>query len=150
MRINQLKMLIRKCVEEDIENIMEIEKNSFEYPYSRSIFRDYLSSDFFLVAEKDSTIVGYILAEKREDEGLIVSIAVSPDHRLQGVGASLIEQIQKRMDVKTFFLIVRDSNQEAQIFYDKLDFSKITKIEGYYQNKEDGILMQKTVKKKIN
>ncbi len=141
--MTQSKMLIRKCEEEDLEKILEIEKKSFEYPYSRCIFKDYLSSDFFLVAEKDSTIIGYIIGEKREDEGLIVSIAVSYDHRLQGVGTSLMEEIQKMMDVKTFILIVRETNQEAQIFYDKLGFSQIMRIENYYQNDEDGILMQK-------
>ncbi|MBS3782745.1 MAG: ribosomal protein S18-alanine N-acetyltransferase [Candidatus Thermoplasmatota archaeon] len=143
-------MLIRKCVEEDLEKILEIEEKSFEYPYSRGIFEDFLSSDFFLLAEEDSTIFGYILAEAREEDGVIVSIAVLPGHRLQGVGTSLMEEVQKRMDVKRFFLIVRESNRGAQIFYDKLGFSKITRIEDYYQNDEDGILMQKPGKKKIN
>jgi len=136
-------MLIRKCENEDLEEVLEIEKNSFEYPYSREIFKDYLSTDFFIVAEEDSTIIGYILGEKREDEGVIVSIAVSPEYRLQGVGTSLMEEIQRKMDVNRFFLIVRESNREAQIFYDKFGFSKIMRIEDYYQNDEDGILMQK-------
>ncbi|MFW5945913.1 MAG: ribosomal protein S18-alanine N-acetyltransferase [Candidatus Natronoplasma sp.] len=139
-------MLIRKCLEEDLEKILEIERKSFEYPYSREILEDFLSSDFFLLAEEDSTILGYILAEEREGDGVIVSIAVSPDHRLQDVGTSLMEEVQKRMDVKEFFLIVRESNRGAQIFYDKLGFSKITRIEDYYQNDEDGVLMQKAGK----
>lgn len=141
-------MLIRKCEKEDIEKILEIEQKSFEYPYSREIFEDYISNEFFLLAEEDSKIIGYILAERREEDGVIVSIAVSPDNRLQGIGTSLMGAIQKKMNVRRFFLIVRESNRGAQIFYDNLGFSKITKIDNYYQNDEDGILMQK--KKKIN
>jgi len=125
---------------------MEIERTSFDYPYSREIFEDNLNSDFFIVAEEDSTVIGYILGEEREDEGVIVSLAVSPDHRLQGVGTSLMKKVQRKMDVNRYFLIVRDSNREAQIFYDRLGFSKITKIKDYYQNDEDGILMQKAGK----
>jgi len=136
-------MLIRKCEKEDIEKILEIEQKSFEYPYSREIFEDYISNEFFLLAEEDSKIIGYILAERREEDGVIVSIAVSPDNRLQGIGTSLMEAIQKKMKVRRFFLIVRESNRGAQIFYDNLGFSKITKIDNYYQNDEDGILMQK-------
>jgi len=136
-------MLIRKCEKEDIEKILEIEQKSFEYPYSREIFEDYISNEFFLLAEEDSKIIGYILAERREEDGVIVSIAVSPDNRLQGIGTSLMEAIQKKMNVRRFFLIVRESNRGAQIFYDNLGFSKITKIDNYYQNDEDGILMQK-------
>ncbi len=141
-------MLIRKCEEEDLEKILVIERTSFDYPYSREIFEDYVNSDYFIVAEQDSKIIGYVLGEEREEEGVIVSIAVSPAHRLRGVGTSLMKKIQRKMDVNRFFLIVRESNREAKIFYDKLGFSKITKIEDYYQKDEDGILMQKEVMKK--
>ncbi len=140
-------MLIRKCEEKDIDQILKIERKSFEYPYSQEIFKDYISNDFFLLAEEDSKVIGYILAEKREVDGVIVSIAVSPDYRLQGIGTSLMEKVLKEMNVRRFFLIVRESNQGAQIFYDNLGFSKITKLEDYYQNDEDGILMQKSIKK---
>ncbi|MEF8833021.1 MAG: ribosomal protein S18-alanine N-acetyltransferase [Candidatus Thermoplasmatota archaeon] len=140
-------MLIRKCEEEDLEKILEIERKSFEYPYSREIFEDYISNNFFLLAEEDSKIIGYILAEEREGDGVIISIAVSPDQRLKGIGTSLMEEVLNKMDVERFFLIVRISNEEAQMFYDKLDFTKITKIEEYYQNDEDGILMYKPGKK---
>lgn len=149
MFINK-NMLIRKFEEKDLDRILEIERKSFEYPYSREIFEDYISNDFFLIAEVNSKIIGYILAEKRDGEGVVISIAVSPENRLQGVGTSLMETVQKKMDVERFFLIVRESNRGAQIFYDELGFSKITKIEEYYQNDEDGILMQKSIKKKIN
>jgi len=128
---------------------MKIEKDSFKYPYSRDTFEDYLSTDFFIVAEEDE-IIGYILGEEREGDGVIVSIAVSPDYRLQGVGTILMEEIQSRMDVRRFFLIVRESNRGAQIFYHQLGFSEITKIENYYQNDENGILMEKAGDKKIN
>ncbi len=140
-------MLIRKCEGKDIDQILKIERKSFEYPYSQEIFKDYISNDFFLLAEEDSKVIGYILAEKREVDGVIVSIAVSPDYRLQGIGTSLMEKVLKEMNVRRFFLIVRESNQGAQIFYDNLGFSKITKLEDYYQNDEDGILMQKSIKK---
>lgn len=138
-----LRMIIRKCKEEDLLEVMEIEKESFSHPYSRGVFEDYLSSDLFLVAEDEQKIIGYILAERRDGQGVIVSIAVSLDRRHEGVGTSLMETVMDKMDVERFFLIVRVKNREAQLFYEDLGFAKVTRIESYYSNDDDGFLMQR-------
>ncbi|MFP4185857.1 MAG: ribosomal protein S18-alanine N-acetyltransferase [Thermoplasmata archaeon] len=138
-------MIIRRCEDGDLESVMDIERESFPFPYSQEIFEDYLSSDHFLVAEEDGDVIGYILGEKREGQGVIVSIAVSSDRRHEGVGTSLMERVMDQMDVERFFLIVRLKNRGAQLFYEELGFSKITTIEDYYLNGDTGILMQKEV-----
>lgn len=141
-------MIIRKCEKGDLTGLMEIERESFSFPYSQEIFEDYLSSDLFMVAEDRGKVIGYILAEKREGQGVIVSIAVSSDRRHEGVGTSLMESVMDKINVGRFFLIVRAKNRTAQLFYENLGFSKITRIEGYYSNGDDGFLMQKKAEKK--
>lgn len=144
-----IRMNIRRCSPRDIEHVLEIEHESFSSPYSREIFEDYLSSDLFLVVEKDEEVIGYILADKREDQGVIISIAVQPNSRNEGIGTSLMETAQEKMkDVERYFLIVRTSNIGAQLFYEKLGYSKVAKIEDYYSDGEEGLLMQKSNEKK--
>lgn len=137
-------MSIRRCEKKDLDKVMEIEENSFDYPYSREVFEDHLSSDLFLVIENEKgKIVGYILAEDQTDYGMIISIAVSPSHREKGFGRSLLEGVQNKIDADDYLLTVRVSNQEALEFYDKVGFSNVGKIEGYYQNDEKALLMHK-------
>ncbi len=136
-------MLIRKVEERDIDDVVEIENDSFSSPYPREIFLDYLSSDYFLLSEDDDEITGYILAEKRYGHGVIVSLAVKSERRLEGIGTSLMESVMDKMEAKRYFLIVRKSNTEARLFYPTLGFSEVTSVDNYYSNGEDGILMQK-------
>ncbi len=142
-------MSIRKCKKGDLEDVIKIEKDSFEYPYPDEVFYQYLGSDLFLVHEDDDhEVTGYVMGEKRDGYGIIVSIAVSPTQRLEGVGTSLMEAVQKAMDVDNFFVIVRPSNEKAVEFYKKLDFFREGKINDYYKNKESGIVMKKVKNRK--
>ncbi len=119
---------------------MRIEKKSFNYPYPKGIFKDYLGDSLFLVAG-DADVVGYIIGEEDKSHGLIVSIAIMPSRRSEGIGTALMKSVQKRAGVDTFFVTVRPSNKDAIRFYRKLNFSKIGRIKDYYKNGEDGIVL---------
>ncbi len=134
-------MLIRKCEQRDLDEVMNIEEQSFDHPYPYRIFEEYLGDELFLVAE-DEEVVGYIIGEEDEEHGLIVSIAVSPLRRSEGIGTELMRSVQERMDVDTFFVTVRPSNKSAIRFYKGLNFSKAGMIRDYYENDEDGILLK--------
>lgn len=134
-------MLIRKCEERDLEKVMSIEKRSFDNPYPARIFKEYLGDELFLVAEYEE-VVGYIIGEENEVHGMIVSIAVFPSHRFEGIGAELMRSVEKKMEVDTFFVTVRPSNKGAIQFYEGLDFSKVGMIRDYYANGEDGMVLK--------
>ncbi|HEC88353.1 MAG TPA: ribosomal-protein-alanine N-acetyltransferase [Thermoplasmata archaeon] len=134
-------MKIRKCKREDLEDVYEIERVSFPYPYPKIIFYDYIEKLFFVAEEKEK-IIGYVIAD--DERSLIVSIAVHPEYRNKGYGKKLMEHVLKLMKGKVF-LQVRKSNKSAISFYHKMGFKEIKEIEKYYMNGENAILMFKKI-----
>ncbi|HDN95778.1 MAG: ribosomal-protein-alanine N-acetyltransferase [Thermoplasmata archaeon] len=134
-------MKIRRCREEDLEDVYKIETLSFKFAYPRLLFYDYLKKLFF-VLEDEGKIIGYVMAD--EERNLIVSIAVHPDYRRKGYGKMLMEHVLKFMKGKVI-LQVRKSNEAAINFYKKLGFRRVGEIRKYYIDGEDAILMSKMI-----
>ncbi len=136
-------MEIREFSIEDLRDVVGIEKLSFEYPYSKKIFEMYAGSELFLVALDEGEFVGYVIGEVREGEGWIISVAVDPDSRRDGVGTELMRAVMERMDASDYFLTVRVGNDEAFGFYSELGFEPVGLASGYYENGDDAVLMKK-------
>ncbi len=138
-------MDIRVCEEKDLEPIVEIEKESFDHPYSPYIFEKFLGSDIFLLAEVDEKVVGYIMGDIRGEYGLLVSIAVLPDFRREGIGTRLIDELIERMDVPSLRLTLRPHNRGAFDFYKNMGFRYVGVIKDYYKNDDNAIVMEKSL-----
>jgi len=85
-------VIIRKADKKDLNEIFKIEVSSFKNPYPRQYleFLMIITPDFFLVAEENNEIIGYVVGIIRKNKtGHIVSIAVSPKHRRKKVGQKL-------------------------------------------------------------
>ncbi|MFW6144278.1 MAG: ribosomal protein S18-alanine N-acetyltransferase [Candidatus Natronoplasma sp.] len=136
-------MEIREFSIEDLRDVVEIERLSFEYPYSKKIFKMYAGSELFLVALAEGEVVGYVIGEVRDGEGWIISVAVDPDFRRDGVGTELMQAVMERMDVSDYFLTVRVGNRGAMEFYSELGFEPVGLVDGYYENGDDAVLMKK-------
>lgn len=109
----------------------------------------------FLVAEVNGKIVGYIMCRMESGvssfglrwvkKGHIVSVAVLPSHRRQGVATQLISQAVEAMatkyDAKEVILEVRVTNTPAISLYQKLGFIKARNLRAYYRDGEDALLM---------
>lgn len=134
---------IRNCSAKDLERILEIENECFEHPYPEYVFQEYLDSDLFLVAENEEYILGYIMSDVRESEGVIISIAVDTPFQRNGIGKRLIEKTIERLSIEYIVLTVRTNNEGAQKFYERLDFDRLYVIDEYYENDEDAIVMGK-------
>ena len=130
-------MIVRKCREEDVDEVYEIEKVSFLRPYPKLFFHHYLSEHFF-VAERNGKIVGYIIADIKRN--LIVSLAVHPSFRRRGYGRALMQHVMDYMRGE-ILLQVRKSNESAIKFYEKMGFRKKGELRGYYTDGEDAVIM---------
>jgi ribosomal protein S18 acetylase RimI-like enzyme len=69
---------ISNCNYEDIDAILEIEKRSFKFPYSKQTFWYYIATHNagFLVARDGEEITGYVMFSYEDAKATIVSIAV--------------------------------------------------------------------------
>ena len=84
--------------------------------------------DLFLLAEYEGALVGAVLGGFDGRRGLVYHLAVAENHRNRGVGALLMEELEKRLRAKgcirTYLLVTRD-NAEAIAFYEKGGWQKM-------------------------
>jgi ribosomal-protein-alanine N-acetyltransferase len=131
----------------DIENVIAIERASFQFPWSTRFFLDELQVDCArsILAEVEGRIVGYVLFWFLPKEVDIHNIAVHPNFRRQGIGRLLLEQVvaaARRQDRVRVTLDVRFSNAPAQNLYRSFGFVTRGVRKGYYSdNGEDAVVM---------
>jgi len=135
---------------EHIDDIMIIEKLSFNIPWSRNAFFEEIqnnNSSRYLVAKFKGRIAGYIGMWKVLDEGHITNIAVHPEYRGNGIGSLLLEglvALARTEEISSLTLEVRRSNKAALHLYGKYGFEVAGNRKGYYaDNGEDAIIMWK-------
>jgi ribosomal-protein-alanine N-acetyltransferase len=144
--------LLRACELGDLAQVGRIEKASFpERPYSRLDFVAYLltARDGFIVASKDGSVVGYVIAVSQGREGSIQSIAVSPDSRGKGVGEMLMRSAIDRLAGKCgrMHLLVDANNEAAIRLYRKLSFEETGRVvKKYYPNGGDAVEMARDLR----
>jgi [ribosomal protein S18]-alanine N-acetyltransferase len=138
----------RLMKEEDIDQILVIEHESFTLPWSREAFYNELTLNQFavyVVIEVDDQIVGYCGVWIIVDEAHITNIAILPEYRGKKLGGALMKrvmEIAKQQGAKTMTLEVRVSNEVAQSMYRKFGFQGGAIRKNYYtDNHEDALVM---------
>lgn len=141
-------VIVREMNEQDIDEVLRIEKLSFATPWSREAFIIEMTTNKlakYIVAEKDHSIAGYAGLWFIIDEGHITNIAVDPQYRGQGIGTLLMEKlisVSEERGITSLTLEVRKSNTVAQSLYKKYGFEDCGVRPGYYSDtKEDAIIM---------
>lgn len=144
------KVIIRYMTEQDIDEVLDIEKKSFKTPWSRDAFIKEIKQNKlakYIVAFIDDKIVGYGGIWFIVDEGHITNIAVHPSFRGLGIGNLLVEgliEICRERGMNRMTLEVRKSNKVAQSLYKKYGFKECGIRPGYYSDtKEDAVIMWK-------
>lgn len=141
---------------EDLDQVLQIEKNSFSSPWSFTAFESELSDNqnftCYLVAKIGDQVLGYLGTWFIVDEVHITNIAVKPTFRRQGVGQLLLRylfRIAKLKKMSAITLEVRLTNLPAQELYNKLGFKSVGIRPKYYQdNHEDALIMWKILKER--
>ncbi|HLO12065.1 MAG TPA: ribosomal protein S18-alanine N-acetyltransferase [Pseudoneobacillus sp.] len=141
-------LLFRLMREEDIDQIVNIEKLSFATPWSKEAFYNELYKNQFatyLVIEDGEKIIGYCGVWIVVDEAHITNIAVLPEYRGRKLGEALLSkviQMAKELGAKSMTLEVRVTNIIAQNLYRKFGFENGGIRKGYYtDNQEDALVM---------
>ena len=134
--------------ETHIEQIAEMEKLCFSDPWSVNSVRYELTNplSFWLVAEEDGKVAGYVGSQTVLGEADMMNLAVHPDFRMQGIATELVERLVAALrenGVYCLTLEVRVSNFQAIALYTKLGFLQIGKRPNYYSHpKEDALILR--------
>lgn len=141
-------LVIRKMETADIGQVMVVEHDAFEVPWSEQAFHNELSSNHFatyFVAEYRGQIIGYCGVWVIIDEAHVTNIAVLSSYRGKKIGEGLLRHVigfAKLRGARSMSLEVRVSNQVAQNLYRKLGFENGGIRKNYYtNNSEDALVM---------
>ena len=137
----------REAIRADLLAVFRIEKASFAQPWPYRAFERYLDEPGFLVADTGE-VVGYVVADSVPNHGRplghVKDIAVDPDYRGRGIGATLLERaIDVMCDrrARSVKLEVRASNTPALELYRRFGFVHRNTSPGYYADGEDALVL---------
>ncbi|VBB05824.1 ribosomal-protein-alanine acetyltransferase [Lucifera butyrica] len=141
---------IRNMIAADIDAVVEVERQSFQTPWSRQAFEsEILDNDLahYLVVDDAGRVAGYAGMWLILDEAHVTNIAILPGYRSLGLGRRLLQVLidyAKTQGAKSMTLEVRKSNAPAQNLYRELGFVSRGVRPGYYTDtQEDAIIMWK-------
>lgn len=141
-------MNVVKCSIDDLDEIYDVERQSFSLPLSKNILEGMLknpSARFYAV--KGEKIEAFICFECVCGEGQIVSVAVHPAFRRRGLADALLNRISEEDDISLYTLEVRADNAPAISLYEKHGFKAVGRRKGYYENPVcDAVLMDLLLK----
>nr|WP_321257229.1 ribosomal protein S18-alanine N-acetyltransferase [uncultured Pseudodesulfovibrio sp.] len=134
--------------EEDVQDLIDLEAQCFEYHWTREQFLLGLSKKAFRVfgVRSEEVLAGYIAFSLIEDEMEILNLAIRPEFRRHGLAALLLAdsfRVCEENNIKKSFLDVKVSNEPALSLYRKFGYKKIGVRKRYYPDtKEDALLFR--------
>jgi ribosomal-protein-alanine N-acetyltransferase len=138
--IEEPPVSVRSMSHEDLLQVSDIERRSYDFPWSHGVFRDCLLAGYQCIAlERAGRVAGYSILSIAAGEAHILNLCVDPAHRARGYGEKLLDEVlarARRAQVHEIFLEVRPSNHTAIALYRKKGFHKIADRPAYYQARE--------------
>ena len=141
-------MTIRALGENDLPEVLDIERQGYSFPWSESVFRGCFGPDYRLWAlEAGGMLTGYAVVAYMAGEAHLLNLCVATGHRRSGGGRHLLRHLvaeSARDGMSQVLLEVRDSNTGALDLYASEGFSVIGRRTGYYpggQDREDALVM---------
>ena len=152
--IRETPVHIRTMVHDDLALVSDIERRSYEFPWSHGVFRDCLLAGYScIVVERGDLVVGYGILSVAAGEAHILNLCIDPNYRQLGYADRLLDEIlvrARRAEVTEIFLEVRPSNESAIALYQKKGFRQIAYRPAYYQareGREDAAVLSKVLKR---
>src|SRR5580698_8619705 len=120
------ELTIRIMRDDDVGEVIGIERASYQFPWTEGIFHDCLRVSYLCrVAVQGQRIIGYAVMSMGAGEAHILNLCVREDARRAGVGRQLIRYLLDQAEAAGMleaFLEVRPSNAIAMRLYQSLGF----------------------------
>ncbi|MCF2134599.1 MULTISPECIES: ribosomal protein S18-alanine N-acetyltransferase [Mycetohabitans] len=135
----------------DLDEVAAVERDAYEFPWTRGNFEDSLRNGYFGVCLRHVTgvLVGYCVLMPVVDEMHLLNLCVAPTAQGHGAGLTLLREavrITRARQLGSVLLEVRPSNQRAMRLYERFGFIVIGRRKSYYparhHAREDAIVMR--------
>jgi len=143
-----LRTQIRWLIRRDMAEVLEIERSSFEFPWTEEEFLCCLRQRNCIgtVAELDHQIVGFMIYELHQSMLRILNFAVAPKMRRHGVGQQMVQRLVDKLSQqrrREIVLEVRETNLSAQLFFANSNFQALSVLRNHYDDTmEDAYYMR--------
>lgn len=151
-----LSVKIREADPSDVEDVMMLNRLTLPENYPAQFFYEIYSQfpKTFLVAKANGVVAGYIMLRMEKAYSIlkvstrahVISVAVHPSYRRQGIGMALLvhasERAYKEYGAQEVYLEVRVTNAPAISLYKKLGFEIKGVNKRYYSDGEDAYVME--------
>ena len=128
--------LVRPMCGSDIDMVVDIERRSYEFPWSAGIFADCIKVGYCSqVLELDDGLSGYGIMSVASDESHILNVCIAPEARRKGCAKLLMSHLMKlamKQGALKSYLEVRPSNVAAIALYTDIGFNHVGTRRAYY------------------
>ena len=130
------KITFRPMREADIDAVLTIEREAYEFPWSREIFRDCLRAGYSCrVLESDGRVNAYGMLQIAAGRSRLLNLCVRRALHRRGLGRRLLAlliEVARSHRSGTLVLEVRPSNAAARRLYRSMGFTEVGTSRGYY------------------
>jgi len=144
----EVRIHIRWMIRRDMLEVLAIENESFEFPWSDDDFVRCLRQRncIGMVAEVDERVVGFMIYELHKNRLHILNLAVAASCRRSGIGTQMVEKLVGKLSDQRrnrILLEVRETNLGAQLFFRENGFRAVSVLHEFYEDTpEDAYLLQ--------
>jgi ribosomal-protein-alanine N-acetyltransferase len=148
----QTQPALRPMSPADLDAVMAIENDIYEFPWTAGNFRDSLAAGYHCwIFAQAAEIIGYAVVTGAAGEAHLLNLSVAARWQRKGYGGRFLEQLMAatRADgTAVMFLEVRLSNIAAQGLYAQHGFAQIGLRRNYYparEGREDASVLSRTL-----
>jgi len=128
---------VRWMIRRDLDSVLAIEKDSFDFPWSRAEFCIALQQRncIGMVAERNEEVIGYMVYQLDRHSIQLLNFAVRSRSQRLGVGADMVRKLKDKLAYQRRYKIVaevRESNLDAQLFFRSQGFLCKSILHGFY------------------
>jgi len=135
-------------LEQDLGEVLAIEKAIYTHPWTRGNFADSLRAGYECRSYRlNGELIGYFVLMVAVGEAHLLNLSVAAPHQRRGYGSALLDEatrLARSLGAANVFLEVRPSNRAAQELYYRYGFCKVAVRRGYYpahSGREDALVL---------
>ncbi len=145
---NGLGVHVRWMIRRDMQEVVAIEREAFEFPWSEEDFTRCLRQRncIGMAGEVADSVVAFMVYELQRTRLHVINFAVLRSHRRLGIGSHLLQKLLGKLTPEhrsRVLLEVRETNLPAQLFFRAHGFRAVSVLKDFYQDTtEDAYLME--------